>query len=194
MHEPDSVLIALVLISGVKGCNAGGGYQLNALDISPKLAGFTHGVMNMCGQATGWLAPIVLGYMTRYPVITQESARVGAASGALDFVPSPDGDTGTSDSLAFVPAIEDEADSLSFAPTAVGGVGGEDNAISGRGLSREQWMSLRGSAPPASWVDEMRAEWRVVFVMAAAIDICGLLAFLWFGSGDRQWWDAKGRM
>jgi hypothetical protein len=198
VNKPDSVLIALVLISGVKGCNAGGGYQLNALDISPQLAGFTHGVMNMCGQATGWLAPIVLGYMTRYPVIThtqEEPAGVGPAGGGLDFVPPPDGDTGgTSDSLAFVPAMEDDTDSLAFVPAAAaggGGGGGEDDAS---GLSREQWMTLRGSAPPASWVDEMRAEWRVVFVMAAAIDICGLLVFLRFGSGDRQWWDAKGRM
>jgi len=46
INTPDAVLLALVLITGVKGCNAGGGYQLNALDISPKLAGFTHGVMN----------------------------------------------------------------------------------------------------------------------------------------------------
>ena len=150
INKPDAVLIALVLISGMKGCNAGGGYQLNALDISPKLAGFTHGVMNMCGQATGWLAPIVLGVMARYPVVTAADDVIG---------PSP---TGTA-----------------------------EDAI---GMSREQWMSVHESAPPARWVEEMRAEWRAVFVMAAAIDICGLLIFLRFGSGDRQWWDASGKL
>ena len=141
----------------MKGCNAGGGYQVNALDISPQLAGFTHGVMNMSGQATGWLAPIVLGIMTRYPIMS-------SAKDATDL------------------ATTDMAPSASATPEV------------SVGLSREQWMSAWGEAPPARWVEQMRLEWRAVFLMAAAIDICGLLTFLRFGSGDRQWWDAKGNM
>ena len=130
-----AVLVCLTCITGAKGLNAGGGYQLNALDVSPKLAGFVHGVMNMCGQLTGWLAPIALGWMTRYP-------SVGEFSG-----------------------------------------------------SREQWEAAHaGQEPPESWLEEMRGSWRVVFLMAALIDAAGLIFFLIWAKGERQWWDVKGKM
>jgi len=113
-------------------------------------------VVAVCGQATGWLAPIVLGYMTKYPVVGGEAGDIPLSA---------------------------ELDAAGAA---------ENSAVTG--LSREQWLAIKGTAPPQIWLSEMRAEWRTVFVMAAVIDICGLMTFLVWGKGERQWWDEKGKM
>ena len=58
--------------------------RLADLAASWMVAGFVHGVMNMCGQLTGWLAPIALGWMTRYPTVGEfrGEGAVGGARGA----------------------------------------------------------------------------------------------------------------
>ena len=71
------------------------------------------------------------------------------------------------------------------------------------GMSREQYeqqqqqsLPLVGdgavatvAGPPPEWVDAMRFEWRVVFLLAAVVDSIGLMAYFMLGSGQRQWWD-----
>ena len=71
------------------------------------------------------------------------------------------------------------------------------------GMSREQYeqqqqqsLPLVGdgavatvAGPPPEWVDAMRFEWRVVFLLAAVVDSIGLMAYFMLGSGPRQWWD-----
>jgi MFS family permease len=68
----EAVITSLVFVTGVTGCNMAG-YQVNALDIAPRFAAFTHAIMNTGGQLTGWLAPITIGWMTSYPEVAGKS-------------------------------------------------------------------------------------------------------------------------
>ena len=56
-------------------------------------------------------------------------------------------------------------------------------------LSREEWEATPAGGPPDDWVEEMSGSWAGVFVMAAAIDVLGVVAFGLLGRGERQWWD-----
>lgn len=134
--DETAIVITIASITGFFGFNAGGGYQLNPMDISPNLAGFTHAIMNVFGQMTGWVAPLVLGWLTSYPVL---------------------GDTES-------------------------------------GQSREQWIVTTGNDPPAQWIDTMQLQWCKVFLMTACLNAMGLLAFLRWSEGERQWWDVVGKI
>eukprot|EP01052_Picozoa_sp_SAG31_P030921 SAG31_NODE_3220_length_4530_cov_2.256601_2_plen_340_part_00 len=43
--------------------------------------------------------------------------------------------------------------------------------------------------PPEGWVLEMQDQWRRVFMIAAVMDALGMVIYLIFGKGERQWWD-----
>ena len=44
------------------------GYEVNILDIAPGLAGIVMGISNTAGTTTGFLSPLLVGYMTENKV------------------------------------------------------------------------------------------------------------------------------
>ena len=55
-------------------------------------------------------------------------------------------------------------------------------------------MSVEGHtcskhAASVAWLIEMRSEWQVVFLLAAAVQTGGLVMYLALASGERQSWD-----
>jgi sugar phosphate permease len=61
------VLALLVLTDGLGGLRYGGGASVNHLDIAPRNAGIIQGLKNTAGQLAGYMAPILLSWLTPYP-------------------------------------------------------------------------------------------------------------------------------
>eukprot|EP01043_Picozoa_sp_COSAG02_P014897 COSAG02_NODE_622_length_19435_cov_3.242398_2_plen_432_part_00 len=61
------VLTLLVVTDGLGGLRYGGGASVNHLDIAPCHAGIIQGFKNTVAQLAGYMAPIVLSWLTPYP-------------------------------------------------------------------------------------------------------------------------------
>ena len=60
--------IIFVLAYSLLGFPVGGGYGVNHLDIAPRAAGVIVGISNTWGSVAGACAPVVMGWLTPFPL------------------------------------------------------------------------------------------------------------------------------
>lgn len=66
-HTPTMAVISMCIGVALSGL-LHSGYEVNVLDIAPCLSGVVMGISNTAGTTTGFLSPLLVGYMTENKV------------------------------------------------------------------------------------------------------------------------------